>query len=192
MLQPGEHCRAINRETYPVQIGWGNVFYLLPPNEARIVPTDAIFSFFGDPRATTEMKSQELPSGEHGWIPDRPTELRRLRAKWAKENQDTPEDTLTTAHVDVYDLTDESLVPTVAADPLGVTVNPSIQTIQSMDERDAIIARMQAQLDSLLKERNLESEVIPVTVENQIPVDEPADSTPEPKIVRAKAVGDDE
>lgn|SRR5215471_19668763 len=190
MFGPGETCRVRNNEAYPVKIGWGNIEYILQPHVDTFVPTDAVINFFGDPRSTNQMQSLTMADKSKGWVVDRATEVRRLRVKWARLNTHNGEDELITPDVDVYDLLDE-WVPTVAKDPLGTHVNPASFTQADEYSRDEIISRMQAQLDTLIRERNLGQLVQAATVESQIPVDDSTVSTPDKKIVRPRAANDE-
>lgn len=190
MIGPGDTVRAINQEDYDVTVGWGNVNYILKPQKDTFVPAEAIINYFGDPRSTSEMKSMELATGQHAWVPDRPTEVRRLRIKWARYNINNPEDDLIAPHVEVYTL-DGDWVPTVANDPQGERVNAASLTVKDQFDRDAVIERMQAQLDQLLKERNLDQLVEPATVESQIPVDKPTQSSSAKKTVTPRAANDE-
>jgi hypothetical protein len=190
MIGPGDTCKVINNEDYPFKIGWGNIEYLLPPHEERFVPAEAVINYFGDPRSVADMKHIEESNGQHTWIADRPTEVRRLRIKWARYNMNNGEEELVAPKVDVFTL-DGRPVPTVTSDPAGVNVMPQITTQADQFDRDAVIMRMQAQLDALLKERNIQQMVEPVTVESEIPVDSTPQSSATKKPVTAKAANDE-
>lgn len=189
MIGPGETCKAVNREDYPVTIGWGNIQYILQPQRETFVPAEAIMNFFGDPRAINNMQRVEQANGQSAWIPDRQTEVRRLRIKWQNLNMGNGEDELYTPNVDVYTLDGEA-VPTVAKDPEGLAVNPAGRSKAEELDRDTIIARMQEQLDQLIKERNVQELHEPATVEGEIPVDDPSVVTETKRQPRARAANE--
>lgn len=190
MIGPGDTCKAVNRESYPITVGWGNISYVLQPNKEAFVPAEAIINFFGDPRSMTNMQRQEEANGQSSWIPDRQTELRRVKIKWQAMNMSGGEDELITPNVDVYTLEGQP-VPTVAKDPTGEAVNPAARTLAAEIDRDKLIDRMQAQLDELIRERNIQGQIEPITNESAIPVDDPKPSRSPKNVVTAKAANDE-
>ena len=184
-ISPGDTCKVINWETYPITIGWGNVEYVLRPEEETFVPAEAVINYFGDSRASSAMQSLEMANGQRAWVLDRATEVRRLRIKWQALNMNNGELELTTPKVDVYTITGE-WVPTVAADPEGTYTSPASTTKQDEMSRDQIIENMQAQLDILLRERNLSNSITPLE-ETEVPVDDPRITVSPPNPVQARA-----
>jgi hypothetical protein len=189
MIAPGETVRAVNQESFPITIGWGNIQYILQPGVDTFVPADAVINYFGDPRANLNMQSLELPNGQKAWVLDRATEVRRLRVKWQAYNMDNGELELVAPKVDVFTILGE-WVPTVTADPDGKHVNPAALTAQSELDRDQLITKMQQQLDILLRERNMGEILEPATSESDVPVDDPNPFTEEPSHARPRAAND--
>jgi hypothetical protein len=99
------------------------------------------------------------------------------------------ENELVTPNVDVYTL-DGDAVPTVAKDPEGLAVNPAGRSRAEEIDRDTVIARMQEQLDQLIKERNIQQLPEPAVFESEIPVDTPDVGSEEKRDVKAKAAND--
>jgi hypothetical protein len=190
VIGPGEHCRAVNQENYPITVGWGNVNYILQPGQDTFLPAEAIINFFGDPRSVDKITHAELANGQHAWIPDRATELRRLRVKWQAMNMSGGEDELNAPHVDVYTLLGD-WVPTVANDPKGLKVIPMLSTTSDRMDLDATISRMQAQLDTLIRAKSMEQLIEPSIAESDIPVDDSTVSIEEPPDIVARAANDD-
>lgn len=185
MIAPGGACKVINQEDVTHTIGWDNIEYLLPPHEEVVVSADAVINAFGDPRSKDEMYSVTMANGVTGWVPDRPSEVRRLRSKWG--NHDGPEDTVIAPTVEVFTLTGEK-VTTVIDDPKGETVNPALITQANERHLQDIVKQQQAQLDELMR---LVGDGVNQTValESQLPVDDsderqikPFKATPKPDL----------
>src|SRR5215471_15522464 len=62
---------------------WDMVDYVIAPFQSDFMPFEAVKLFFGDPRATDKVRSVHDVRGIVGFLPDRPSEVRRLRLMYA-------------------------------------------------------------------------------------------------------------
>lgn len=157
-------------EGYPeITLGWDNREYMIQRGRKVIVPFEAMVLRFGDPRAGTNITSIKSAGGNvTGWIPDRLSEVARLRLLWGAHADKYPRfDDIDTPNVMVYDLTNEP-VATVISDPEG---KDSIPVTQTESDRDAILAlmeRQQAQIDQLKRDLGVTDEI---ELESELPTD---------------------
>lgn len=167
--------RVVNRGDAPLRIAWNQVDYVLQPSEDTFVPAAACFCWFGDPRAATNVKSTTDPSGRVSWIPDRPTEVRRLRIKYSSPlvGDETNFDGVAIPDVEVYTVNGERIT-TVLQDPQGSTVIPASTTVQSDAELRALVAKQQRELESMRRHLNMDAPS--AQNESEIPAD---DGTPQ-------------
>jgi hypothetical protein len=144
-----------------LDIGWDNVVYRLERDKPGFVPAAAAWSAFGDPRSGAVVTSSRTRRGTVGFVPDRATEVRRLRQKYANHDgddtqfQDVPV-------VEVYDLQNNRLT-TVLDDPSGQTVTAAVQTVAGHEQLLAIINRQQQMLAELYAAAGLADKADAVT-----------------------------
>jgi hypothetical protein len=141
-----------NNESIPRTIGWNSREYVLSPDKPAFVPAACAFCWFGDPRSAADVKAKKADNGFVEFIPDRATEVRRLRIKYGALDGDEatfdgvriPDVTITTA--------EGNEVITVLQDPAGHSVMAAQTTVQSQDELLAMVKKQQRQLDMLVSQ----------------------------------------
>lgn len=185
----GDFVKVLNRGDKAVRLAWDNRPYDAAPEKETIVPVEAAIHALGDPRSGPLMRSSSS-NGRVEWVPDRQTEIRRLKAWYS--NQDGDESQVFNAPtIEVYTLDGERLT-TVLEDPLGETVTASNQTLSEREELRDIIQRQQDQID-LLMNRSKFDELIdddvtetptrPNADQEDLPTDEsPTQGVPTPTI----------
>lgn len=183
MLASGDIVRVVNRDDRPLTIGLGGRSYVLPPDKEVPVPFDAAVIAFGDPRSGENMASMRDETGVVYWIPDRPTEVRRLRLKYGLEtgNERTFEGTGgRIPDVRIFTIDGEP-VQFVINDPSGKAVEPARITEQEREGLMAIVERQQRQIEMLLTHFNMEEGAVPLPKEPpDVPADVPAESSSNP------------
>lgn len=148
MISPGETCRVVNQEDYDVPLRWDNQVWNLSPGVETIVPSDAVIIEFGDPRSSQNIEHVKTLKGADSWVPDRASEVRRLRVRYA--NIDGPEDKVIAPNVKVMNALGEEFL-TVVQDPSGQSVNPATFTMDQQSTVYDIMERQQNELDELRK-----------------------------------------
>lgn len=156
----GEYVRAVfdgtwedikGRGNFPttLTIGWDSREYVLEPGKDSIVPFSAVANAFGDPRSSGSMQSLKDEHGVVSWIIDRPSEVRRLRAKY--DNQFGDETAVETyPNVKVYTLDGDEL-PTVLNDQAGDNVLAANVTVNEQDALKAAVDEQRKTIESLLQ-----------------------------------------
>lgn len=158
-ISVGEFVRAVyegswtdkHGRTFPatLTIGWDSKEYVLEPNKDTIVPFAAVANAFGDPRSTASMQSIKDQHGVVSWVIDRPSEIRRLRAKY--DNQFGDETIVETyPNVRVYTLDGDEL-PTVLNDQSGDNVLAANVTVSDQEGMEAAIAEQRKTIEMLLQ-----------------------------------------
>lgn len=197
-FEEGDICKVTNLGDDPITFGWNSRSYTIKPKEAKVVPIFAAVTAFGDPRSLTTMRSWRSPhSNEVGWIPDRSSEIRRLRMRYGliDGNETTlcdrtgfvPE-RVPDVKVELMDGGDFIEVATVISDPDGngavLDEAPAIdiQTLQ------ASLEKTQRQLAMLISQSS--DEGLAYATEDDIPTDDPqaaiVDSKPAAKSTLTK------
>ena len=166
-------------EDYPqLTFGWNNKEFTILRGKKMLIPFEAACIRFGDPRSGDKVASIREPGGETtGWIPDRKSEVARVRLLWGAHADNYPRfDDISIPLVYVTDMELEP-VTMVTDDPEGNSVTPVLQTA---DDRDALLAmldRQQAQIDKMKIDLGLEADI---SNEAQLPTD---DNDAEPMFV---------
>jgi len=84
MPELGETLRVINTSpTDTYRFAWNSRQYVLPPSASEFMPFDAVKVYTGDPRATNNVRTSRDSIGIVSFLPDRATEVRRLRLLYA-------------------------------------------------------------------------------------------------------------
>jgi hypothetical protein len=173
-------CRVTNRGEKDVKIGYNSREYVIKPGQAKGVPVQAALLSFGDPRAVGSIRSWKNPvSNEVGWIPDRASEVRRLRMRYSV--QDGPEGgfegadgkiplTVPDVSVEYMEEGDWVELATVLDDPTGESA--SLENNQAIDIQtlQASLEKTQRQLAMLIATQDGEIALGP---EEDIPTDSP-------------------
>lgn len=138
----GDTVYIINHGTQPYTFKWSNKKFLLEPNRKTPVPFEAMCLWTGDPRASSKMLSIRTDGGDVLFIPDRETEVRRLKIKYGgEENYQFPTISVTTL--------DDDPIVTVLEDTEGNTVNPSVQTVTEASTQADAIRTLEAKVSRL-------------------------------------------
>lgn len=184
MIGPGEFCKAKNNgEEFTIK--WGSRKYVLPTGKTVVIPAEAVCLWFGEPGALEVVTPITDPvNGHKSFLPDRQSEIRRLRFKYGAGDGD--ETTFAGARVPDVDITtlDDEPVITVLQDPLGKNVNPSFQSVDDRDNLLNLVQRQQKQINSLMQTLNLEE----ATNEEGLPTDDETPAAATKMKVKPKAV----
>lgn len=163
----GDWVRVRNVGDEPVKVQWDSRVYKVPVNGETFMPFEAAKLWFGDPRSGGNVASHRDVMGMVSWIPDRATEVRRLRALY--DNQFGDERVIANhPHVEVYTQQGDR-VYTVLDDPDGERTSPAVQSI--MDHASLLdqVRRQQATIDLLVQQAGIGG---PATVEDDVVVDD--------------------
>lgn len=148
-LAPGDFVQLRNVGPHPLLFLWDSKKYRLDPGQQMPVPFELAKLYLGDPRSGPSMASIRDFRGIVHWIPDRASEIRRLRCLY--DNQTGDESTVVGfPQVRVFDLEGKPVI-TVLDDPSGETTTPVNQSVADNNEIMAIIQRQQATIDMLLQ-----------------------------------------
>jgi|SRR5215471_2215684 len=139
--------RVVNKGEQTFRMMYDSRNYNLVPNEDQFVPFPAIALWFGDPRSAAAVGSLQDERGVRTWVPDRETEVRRLRAKYDNRMGD---ESLIENHpsVEIYTL-DNERVYTVLDDPTGDRVIAAVSTVADQRDLAALVAKQQLQIEAL-------------------------------------------
>ena len=146
-MESGEIVRAINKGNMPLTMTYASRDYVLHPDREAAVPFDTMVLYFGDPRAMAQIRSIKDSFGIVTWIPDRDTEVRRLRVKWGIQGGDS-RDVLLSIPVEFYDF-EGNRIETVVDDPRGDRINLQPQTVSEVDLLKQQIVVLQARQDQM-------------------------------------------
>lgn len=148
-LSPGDFVQVRNLDDKPLDLLWDSKKYRIAPGAQQPIPFEAAKLAFGDPRSGPQMTSIRDFRGVVHWLPDRASEIRRLRCLY--DNQAGDESTvLKHPKVEVFDLEGNRVV-TVLDDPAGESVTPANQSVSDSNEILALMQRQQATIDMLMK-----------------------------------------
>src|SRR5215471_2070087 len=75
----GETLRVLNVGSSTLRFAWNSRQYVLGPSSSEYMPFDAVKLYCGDPRATNIVRTSRDSIGIVSFLPDRATEVRRLR-----------------------------------------------------------------------------------------------------------------
>lgn len=144
--------------------------YLLKKGKPTFVPVMAAILYCGDPRSGSNITTIREPGGQAtGWIPDRKTEVARLRLLHGAVDNSYPRfDDLAIPEVEIYSLDDERVL-TVLDDPTGDHIETAISTVNEKEAMMEMIANQQRQLDRLTASLGGQDEV---DAEGDLPSDE--------------------
>lgn len=143
---------------------WDLVDYVIPPGGTDFMPFEAMKLFFGDPRSTNQVRSMRDSRGITSFLPDRQTEVRRLRLLYShgfgdftgNEGSDVVWEQDKIPHIEVRTLNDERIY-TVLDDPAGSSVLPAL-TSQADESRLRDVVEQQGRLiRSLMSRMGMES-----------------------------------
>ena len=168
---------SVTRDGRPqgLRLAWNSRKYDLAPNGGECyIPFDCVKLYFGDPRTTEQMRTLRDSIGIVSFLPDRPTEVRRLRLLYAApfgeylNNEDlggiytvNPTDAMEVGKnaafegvhvpkVEVYNMQGERIY-TVLDDPQGLDTIPVPVTGSFRDDMAALVQRQAALIDTLAR-----------------------------------------
>lgn len=140
---------AVNEGDAPVTLMYDSRTYRLEPGRGIPMPFAAVALWFGDPRANESVQALRDQRGLVAFVPDRETEVRRLRAKY--DNQLGDERKITnTPSVAIYSIPENERIYTVLDDPQGERVIEVSTTRQEQTDLLGMIARQQKQIELLM------------------------------------------
>lgn len=169
----GDIVRVVNEGDQPFTIGWDSKQYKLEPGKDAFVPFEAACLWFGDPRSGNAVASLRNQHGLVSFVPDRDTEVRRLRVKYGNIGGD--ERFVDPApSVSVYDLEGDRIT-TVLDDPEGANVTVASPSVAEQSDLVALVQKQQRQIDLLLSQMGLEKD----TGENTQGLDDHGDAIEE-------------
>lgn len=143
----GDILRVVNRMDKPFKVMYDSRETTLMPDKDAFLPFPCVALWFGDPRADVALGSVQDNRGIRTYIPDRETEIRRLRAKY--DNQFGDETVIVKApNVEVYALDGERVL-TVLDDPQGEHIRPASETVADRNDLLSLLAQQQRQIDVL-------------------------------------------
>lgn len=152
----GDIVRAVNTGDLPFTIGWDSRQYKLEPGKDTFIPFEAACLWFGDPRSSNSIQSIKNQHGMVSFVPDRDSEVRRLRVKYGNIGGDErfvdPGPS-----VDLYDL-EGNQITTVLDDPEGDDVTVATPTITDQNSLVEMVARQQRQIEFLLGKMGLQTD----------------------------------
>lgn len=128
--------------------------YRIEPGKSSPIPFEVAVLWLGDPRAAGAVQSQRDGRGVTAFIPDRATEVRRLKIKYGDPSGDENVIDLTKSmhypHVSVKTMEGDP-IDFVLTDPTGEKSTPVPVNTSSIDPASllAIVERQQRQIDTL-------------------------------------------
>lgn len=145
----GDIVRVTNRSDVPMAKAFNGKSYVLHPDKETAVPFDAICLWFGDPRSDDLIRNRMNDRGIVTYIPDRASEVRRLRLYWGLPfGDETSFEGGWTPTVDVFTLEGAPL-PIVLNDPSGTSITPVTQTAGERDELTNMVLKLQRELAAM-------------------------------------------
>lgn len=141
-----------NNEDVDRIITWNSRNFVLKPGAITYIPAAAAFVWFGDPRSAENVVSLTDESGLTEWVPDRATEVRRLRIKYgAVEGDEASFEGVRIPDVTVKTVDGED-IKTVLDDPSGRSVMKASDTLESRDDLLAMLQKQQRQIALLMEQ----------------------------------------
>lgn len=165
LLTLGDFCELHNRDDHTLQFSWNSKPYRVDPGHKIMVPFELVKLYFGDPRSTAAMSSQRDLNGVIHWLPDRASEIRRLRCLY--DNQAGDEGSVYGfPKVEIFDINGERVL-TVLDDPTGETVTPATRSVSEDNEILGLVRKQQQTIDMLMQRLNLTATGEPIEPDEQ-------------------------
>lgn len=146
-LDIGDVVQVTNNDDTPLVLEYDSRRHVIQPHETRPVPFECANVYFGDPRSSGMIASKRDNVGRVQFIPDRATEVRRLRTLYDNQMGDE-RFILNHPNVTVKDY-DGHPVLTVLDDPSGESVTVAQPTISENEQLRHLINRQQQTIDML-------------------------------------------
>lgn len=143
----GDFVNVENLDDKALVIEYDSRRHVVEPGATRPIPFEAANVYFGDPRSTGMIAAKRDSVGRVQFIPDRATEVRRLRTLY--DNRSGDERVIENhPNVRVTDY-DGNVIPTVLHDPAGDMVNVAVPTISENEQLREMMRRQQQTIDLL-------------------------------------------
>lgn len=153
-MESGDIVRALNKSQQAITLRHGSRDYVMHPFKETAIPFDCMVLYFGDPRATKVIRSVKDSFGIVTWIPDRESEVRRLRVKWGVVKGDARQVFTSDSETQLPDVQfmdfDGNTIITVVKDPFGEHVETATQTVSEVELLREQVIRQGAMIDQLV------------------------------------------
>lgn len=145
----GDIVLVTNKSDVPMTKEFSGKRYVLYTDKETAIPFDAACLWFGDPRSDELIRNRMNDRGLVTYIPDRASEIRRLRLYWGlpNGNESTFEGGWTPT-VEVCTL-ERDMLPVVLSDPSGESITPSSQTAGERDDLVNMVLKLQRELAAM-------------------------------------------
>jgi hypothetical protein len=163
-VKVGDILKVTNVGTKLFRGAWDLVDYVIPPGSSDYLPFEIICVCFGDPRSSATVRSHRDARGIVGFLPDRQSEVRRLRLLYShgfgdftgKEGVDVVWEADKIPHVEVETLQGQRVF-TVLDDPAGSSVIPALTSQADEDRLRAVVEEQGRLIRSLMDRMNMSS-----------------------------------
>lgn len=164
-VKVGDIVHIFNEGTTIFRGMWDMVDVVVPPSGEDYISFEMAKLFFGDPRSNEAVRSAHDIRGVVGFIPDRPSEVRRLRLMYdhgfgdytGKEGPETVWEANKIPHIRVETLKGERIW-TVLDDPAGTTVIPALVSQQQDQDLRELVRKQGQMITSLMDRLGLEGQ----------------------------------
>lgn len=141
-VELGDFVRVVNKDSISIRLTWAGRRYEADPGQEVMAPFEAVMKDLGDPRATEAVRSVSSDNGTVQFISDRLTEKRRLELLYH---------VVPPPKVEVFTMSGDRIW-TVAEDPDGEHVTPTVITVSQSSSDKQRIQRLESQVNYLLDE----------------------------------------
>jgi hypothetical protein len=157
----GDIVKVVNNGPKKLHLQWDSRHYDLDPGGTEWMPFECAKVYFGDPRAISVMQTLRDQRGQVAWLPDRASEVRRLRLLWFPmmfgeystdnfiDDEIDPWDRTRMPHVEIFTVKGEQ-IPTVFDDPKGNTVIPAKVTESQNAQLLDLVQRQGQMIEALM------------------------------------------
>lgn len=169
----GDIVKVVNNGPKKLRLSWDSRHYDLDPGGGtEWMPFECCKVYFGDPRAIAVMQTLRDQRGQVAWLPDRATEVRRLRLLWFPmmfgeystdnfiDEEVEPWDRSRMPNVEVYTVKGDRL-PTVFDDPQGNTVIPAKVTESQNAQLLDLVQRQGQMIEALMGRLGMDAPPVP-------------------------------
>lgn len=176
LLDIGDYVNVENLGDKPLVLEYDSRRHVIEPGATRPIPFEAANVYFGDPRASGVIAAKRDSVGRVQFIPDRATEVRRLRTLYDNQLGDERE-IVNHPQVRVTDY-DGNLVPTVLHDPAGDSVTTATPTISENEQLREMLRRQQQTIDLLAQRLGVDPTSGRELAPSEVPADEQSHEPP--------------
>lgn len=171
-MRPDDIVQVKNNEGYPLHVMWNSRKYELSPGKTAFIPAACAFNWFGDPRSGATYQSILDADGTRGFIPDRATEVRRLRIKWGAGllGDESNFDGVDIPDVEILTAEGEAVI-TVLSDPEGKNVIQASHSKADDEQLRELVASQQRQIEAMKSHLGMNDDPSQATAQDEIPAD---------------------